>query len=490
MTHASVAGTDLEVPADLVRLSVGIETADDLLADLDQALAAVGEPASWSASTSAPRSPRRRWSTSAAGADRRRRRAPHDRRHRRARRVRRLPGRRSTAPTPARPTPRCWPAPAPAAACGSPSSATRSWSPPRPAAGSRCRAAARSSRSRAVAQATTTCDRARDAAPDVVLLTGGTDGGNSGRARRRRAALVDAGWTRPGRGRRQRRRPRRGRRDPRRACPHVVADNVVPRIGVLAPDGGRAAIREMFLAHVIGGKHLRASDRLPAMVRGATPDVVLTGVELLARPRGGRATCVVVDVGGATTDVHSVVALDPEDAGLAREVVAVTAGHPHRRGRPRHALVGAVPTVEAAGLADLARTPRDAAPGRPGPPARRRRGADADERIAQAAVGLALRRHAGRPGWSSAPRAGSSSAPARTCARSTCWSGPAACCGTAAGRRRAGARRQPRRARRGRLAAAPRAPGGGRPRLRPGRRRAARRRAPRRGVPAGCTLSG
>jgi cystathionine gamma-synthase len=39
MTHASVAGTDLEVPDDLIRLSVGIETAEDLLADLDQALA-------------------------------------------------------------------------------------------------------------------------------------------------------------------------------------------------------------------------------------------------------------------------------------------------------------------------------------------------------------------------------------------------------------------------------------------------------------------
>ena len=38
MTHASVAGTDLEVPADLIRLSVGIETAEDLLADLDRAL--------------------------------------------------------------------------------------------------------------------------------------------------------------------------------------------------------------------------------------------------------------------------------------------------------------------------------------------------------------------------------------------------------------------------------------------------------------------
>ena len=38
MTHASVAGTALEVPDDLVRLSVGIESIDDLLADLDQAL--------------------------------------------------------------------------------------------------------------------------------------------------------------------------------------------------------------------------------------------------------------------------------------------------------------------------------------------------------------------------------------------------------------------------------------------------------------------
>lgn len=38
MTHASAAGSALEVPADLVRLSVGIESADDLLADLSQAL--------------------------------------------------------------------------------------------------------------------------------------------------------------------------------------------------------------------------------------------------------------------------------------------------------------------------------------------------------------------------------------------------------------------------------------------------------------------
>ncbi|WP_372445807.1 PLP-dependent transferase [Streptomyces beijiangensis] len=33
-----MAGSALEVPGDLVRLSVGIESADDLLADLKQAL--------------------------------------------------------------------------------------------------------------------------------------------------------------------------------------------------------------------------------------------------------------------------------------------------------------------------------------------------------------------------------------------------------------------------------------------------------------------
>ena len=38
MTHASVAGSPLEVPAELVRLSVGLEHSDDLIADLARAL--------------------------------------------------------------------------------------------------------------------------------------------------------------------------------------------------------------------------------------------------------------------------------------------------------------------------------------------------------------------------------------------------------------------------------------------------------------------
>jgi len=41
MTHASVRGTELEVPVNVVRLSVGIEDVADLIADLDQAIAAL-----------------------------------------------------------------------------------------------------------------------------------------------------------------------------------------------------------------------------------------------------------------------------------------------------------------------------------------------------------------------------------------------------------------------------------------------------------------
>lgn len=43
MTHMSVAGTALEVPANLVRLSVGIEDVDDLIGDLEGAFAALSD---------------------------------------------------------------------------------------------------------------------------------------------------------------------------------------------------------------------------------------------------------------------------------------------------------------------------------------------------------------------------------------------------------------------------------------------------------------
>src|SRR3546814_16238164 len=80
-------------------------------------------------------------------------------------------------------------------------------------------------------------------------------------------------------------------------------------IGVLDPASARSAVREMFLAHVIGGKGLSRRADFPAMVRGATPDGVLRGVEVLAALVGDVA---VVDIGGATTDVHAVIEVAPD----------------------------------------------------------------------------------------------------------------------------------------------------------------------------------
>jgi hypothetical protein len=86
---------------------------------------------------------------------------------------------------------------------------------------------------------------------------------------------------------------------------------VLPRIGVLEPAPARAAIREVFLRHVIGGKRLSKGPRFGRLVRAATPDAVLTGVELLADETG--QDLLVVDVGGATTDVYSALVPDKAD---------------------------------------------------------------------------------------------------------------------------------------------------------------------------------
>ena len=244
-------------------------------------------------------------------------------------------------------------------------------------------------------------DLVHTTSPDVVLLTGGTDGGNVEVLTWAAGALVAAGWQGPV--------VVAGNVDARdevgrilAEVPHVLADNVVPRIGVLAPESARAAIREMFLAHVIGGKHLSARADFLAMVRGATPDVVLSGVELLARglddAHPGAGDVVVVDIGGATTDVHSVVEIDPDTAhaegGLSREVVASTPVTRTVEG-DLGMRWSASSTVVAGGRDDLVAAARRRHDD-PGFLPDDEQEAAHDEAIAGVAAGLALRRHAGR----------------------------------------------------------------------------------------------
>ncbi|HEX6517464.1 MAG TPA: glutamate mutase L [Nocardioidaceae bacterium] len=251
-------------------------------------------------------------------------------------------------------------------------------------------------------------DRLRGSRPDVVLLVGGTDGGNSEVLVSCAVALADAAWQGPV--------VVAGNVDAREqvgsllegaGTPYVLADNVVPQIGVLRPGSARAAIREMFVRHVIGGKHLSERADFTAMVRGATPDVVLTAVELLARgldeQRPGAGDVVVVDVGGATTDVHSVVEVDPEDAGLSREVVATVPATRTVEGDlgMRWSAVSTVEEGLAAGALpeERAEDLHRAAEVRRADPSYLPRDDHElwmDELIASAAVSVAMRRHAGR----------------------------------------------------------------------------------------------
>lgn len=142
-------------------------------------------------------------------------------------------------------------------------------------------------------------DELRAARPEIVLFAGGTDGGQAElvleNARRLGArgiggnavvacnaavAAEAAELLREGGSRVE------------------VAENVMPELGRLEIESARAAILRLFLEHVIGGKGLSASAEFGQMVRLPTPEAVLEATRLLG-------DVVVVDVGGATTDVHS-----------------------------------------------------------------------------------------------------------------------------------------------------------------------------------------
>ena len=157
--------------------------------------------------------------------------------------------------------------------------------------------------------------------PDVILLVGGTDGGNadvllhnaSWLAKARMGAPVVVAGNVDVRAAVATSLESTGRR-------FVLTDNVLPQIGVINPDGARAAIRQVFLRHVIGGKGLSKGPEFAAMVRAATPDAMLRGVETLAAGTDGDV--LVIDIGGATTDVYSVVSPMGEDDALRKDVVA------------------------------------------------------------------------------------------------------------------------------------------------------------------------
>jgi ADP-dependent NAD(P)H-hydrate dehydratase / NAD(P)H-hydrate epimerase len=144
----------------------------------------------------------------------------------------------------------------------------------------------------------------RSARPGVVLLTGGADGddpsgllhnaGRLARARIRHPILLAGNVE--------------AREDAlallRATGRRVLAcDNVLPRRGEVVPGPARKALAQLYQSHAIGGRGPSVAPRFRKLVRVVTPDAVGHAATELARICDARV--LLVDVGCATTDVHS-----------------------------------------------------------------------------------------------------------------------------------------------------------------------------------------
>lgn len=149
--------------------------------------------------------------------------------------------------------------------------------------------------------------------PDVVLLAGGTDGGEAetivhnarmlARSHLRVPVVVAGNKTAGGQA-----------MDvlSRRGVDARLTENVMPRLNTLNVEPAQQAIRRVFLERIVVAKGLDRVEGMLEAVAMPTPAAVLAGARLLAdgladaQEEPGWGELMVVDVGGATTDVHSV----------------------------------------------------------------------------------------------------------------------------------------------------------------------------------------
>lgn len=139
--------------------------------------------------------------------------------------------------------------------------------------------------------------------PDIILLTGGTDGGNESYNLANAQALAGSSISAPVvyAGNRSLVAQVREVLDKQRL---VVTNNVMPELGRLVPEPARAAIRQVFLDTIVQGKGLAqvAAESREDIV--PTPLAVFALAEALDR-HGDLGTFCLADPGGATTDVYS-----------------------------------------------------------------------------------------------------------------------------------------------------------------------------------------
>ena len=157
-------------------------------------------------------------------------------------------------------------------------------------------------------------DEIRQAKPDIFLLVGGTDGGNTECIlhNAKMLATLDADFPIVV----------AGNRTAARECQRIlegrevyICPNVMPKFGVLNIEPTQKQIREIFLNRIIQAKGLSRAAALLSDIMMPTPSAVLQAMQLLAQGcegESGIGDLVAVDVGGATTDVYSIADGMPE----------------------------------------------------------------------------------------------------------------------------------------------------------------------------------
>ena len=141
--------------------------------------------------------------------------------------------------------------------------------------------------------------------PDIILLTGGTDGGNTENILYNAQVLSALSYDCPI--------VIAGNRNAADQCQEIlkgrstfVCENVMPRLGELNVIPAQKQIREIFLKRIVQGKGLSKAADLVSGIIMPTPSAMMEAMELLAEgweDHPGLGELVGVDLGGATTDV-------------------------------------------------------------------------------------------------------------------------------------------------------------------------------------------
>ena len=156
----------------------------------------------------------------------------------------------------------------------------------------------------------------RNEKPDIFLLVGGTDGGNTECIVHNARMLASIDFDFPV--------IIAGNRTAARECERILAGhevhvtgNVMPKFGVLNIEPASKKIREIFLSRIIKAKGLSKAAELIDGIMMPTPSAVMKAMRLLAEGcegESGIGDLIAVDVGGATTDIYSMADGMPQDA--------------------------------------------------------------------------------------------------------------------------------------------------------------------------------